>query len=121
MQKEFQKYKRTINTECPRFENRGKKNWNWKGDKVGLPALHDWIRRQLGNPSVCAHCGTKTATKYDWANISREYKRDISDWMRLCRPCHRNYDFTEKTRHKMVDSWRERKLKCSPVFPFAYV
>lgn len=30
--------------------------------------------------------------KIHWANISRLYKRDLDDWMRLCAKCHKAYD-----------------------------
>lgn len=65
---------------------------NWKGDKVGKPALHNWVERQLGKPKKCEHCNTETAKCFDWSNISQEYKRDINDWQRLCRKCHSSYD-----------------------------
>ena len=30
--------------------------------------------------------------KYNWANVSGEYKRDISDWIQLCASCHQRWD-----------------------------
>lgn len=30
--------------------------------------------------------------RYEWANISGEYKRDRSDWVMLCPSCHRKID-----------------------------
>ena len=70
----------------------GKEHHAWKGDKVGYFALHDWIRRRLGKPRKCEECGTENAKKFEWANISREYKRNLSDWQRLCGKCHMKYD-----------------------------
>lgn len=55
-------------------------------------SAHVWIKRKLGKPNDCENCGTKTAKTYDWANISGDYKRDISDWKRLCRSCHIYWD-----------------------------
>ena len=66
---------------------------NWKGDRVGISALHDWIKRQRGKPKICEHCGTLTAKKYEWANKSRGYKRELNDWIRLCTKCHVAYDY----------------------------
>lgn len=66
----------------------GENNANWKGDKVGYSALHDWVRRVLGTPMQCENCGTTTHRQFEWANLSGEYKRDISDWARLCKMCH---------------------------------
>jgi hypothetical protein len=62
---------------------------NWKGDAVGYSALHGWVRRQLGRPSNCERCGNTQANRYEWANRSRQYKREVADWERLCVSCHR--------------------------------
>lgn len=71
----------------------GEKNFKWKGDQVGYDALHDWVKRNLGLPKKCEQCETtEPNTKYEWANISGEYKRDLADWKRLCRKCHYHYD-----------------------------
>lgn len=70
------------------------KNGRWKGDKVGYDALHQWVRRHLGKPGACEHCEkTGLSGKYiHWANKSHEYKRELSDWIRLCAKCHKAYD-----------------------------
>jgi hypothetical protein len=65
---------------------------NWKGNKVGNHGLHDWVKRKLGKPSKCEHCKSEVAKKYEWANKSQKYKRDINDWLRLCTKCHADYD-----------------------------
>ena len=61
-------------------------------ENAGYKGLHDWVRRVKGKPSLCEECGTITAKKYEWSNTSFEYKRDPSDWRRLCTSCHRHYD-----------------------------
>lgn len=70
----------------------GDENQNWKGDDVGYRAMHDWIRREKGLPNTCEHCSTQKR-RLVWANKSHEYQRNVDDWMRLCYPCHRKYDF----------------------------
>lgn len=72
----------------------GDKNFKWKGDKVGYIALHAWVARKLGKPQECSFCGSRDegTRKYHWANVSRQYKRDLSDWIRLCAKCHYHYD-----------------------------
>lgn len=70
----------------------GDKHWAWKGDAVGHASLHDWLKRRVETINKCEHCGATTAKKYEWANKSHEYKRDITDWLRLCVSCHRKYD-----------------------------
>jgi hypothetical protein len=66
---------------------------NWKGDKVGKTALHQWVERKKGKPRICEHCNTTKAKQYDWANVSQKYKRDLNDFIRLCRSCHAKYDY----------------------------
>jgi hypothetical protein len=66
----------------------------WRGDKVGYSGLHEWVRRKLGTPDACEHCG-KVGLKgrqIHWANKSRNYQRDLTDWVRLCVSCHWLYD-----------------------------
>lgn len=75
----------------------GERNAGWKGDKVGYFGLHAWVYKTLGRPKRCENCGTETARKFEWANRSRAYRRDISDWIRLCTRCHRNYDYGNLT------------------------
>lgn len=65
---------------------------SWKGVDAGYVAKHQWIRRKYGKADSCEHCGVLDAKKYEWANISKSYKRDISDWIKLCTACHHAYD-----------------------------
>lgn len=55
-------------------------------------SIHDWVKIRLGKPSECENCGITDAKKYEWANISGLYLRDLSDWARLCVTCHRLID-----------------------------
>lgn len=70
----------------------GSKNGMWKDNELSLSGVHKWVVSRLGKPNECENCTTTEANNYDWANLSGEYKRDISDWARLCRQCHRLYD-----------------------------
>lgn len=66
-----------------------------KSGKITLSeyrVLHEWVTRHKGRPSRCEDCGITTAKWYDWANISGEYKKDVNDFKRLCRSCHRIFD-----------------------------
>ena len=76
-----------------REKQTGKNNVAWRGDQVSYTGLHQWVSRQLGKPKKCEFCGTTTARKFEWANINKEYKRNLTDWVRLCTKCHRNYDY----------------------------
>lgn len=70
----------------------GKKHPKWKGNNVGYIALHDWVKRKLGRPCECVYCGEREK-QLDWANIDHKYKRQLEDYISLCRSCHRKYDF----------------------------
>lgn len=100
----------------------GEKNVNWKGDDVGYHALHGWIARQYGKADHCEKCGCDQIPKgrqrwFDWANLSHEYKRDVSDWMMMCKPCHREYDKThmaykKKPMKKSAKKPMKKSKKC---------
>lgn len=72
-------------------EKKNDKNPNWAGDNVGYSALHLWVQRRLEKPKFCSKCKLPNK-KLDLANISQEYKRDLSDWEWLCRSCHMEAD-----------------------------
>lgn len=65
---------------------------NWEGENAGYTSKHDWLYLKFGQPSICEDCGNKTAKKYEWANVSGKYKRERSDWKRLCTSCHHKFD-----------------------------
>lgn len=64
---------------------------NFKDNDVGYDALHDWVNRYKGKACKCEECGENTG-RIEWANKSHEYKRDLSDWISLCKKCHVRYD-----------------------------
>jgi len=65
-------------------------NHNWKGDIVGYFSLHEWIRKRKPKPCLCEECNKQPP--FDLANISGEYKRDVTDFKWLCRGCHMKSD-----------------------------
>ena len=76
----------------------GDKSPSWKGDDIGYQGLHTWVKKVLGKPTECEHCGKKNLVNskehnlIHWANKSGKYKRDKNDWIRLCAKCHIHYD-----------------------------
>lgn len=73
-----------------RLNIKGENNYAWKGNEVGYVGLHTWVRRELGKPKICEHCGINK--NMQWANKSRKYKRELTDWLSLCAKCHKKYD-----------------------------
>lgn len=64
----------------------------FKGNISDYKSLHYWVTSRLGRPKVCEHCGSSENRVYHWANKSGNYLKDLSDWLRLCVPCHQRYD-----------------------------
>jgi hypothetical protein len=92
---------RTVSAET-RAKISGSNHYNWKGDSAGYNAIHTWVRSRAGTPSYCEHCKTSDKRKrYEWANVSRNYKRDMQDYIRLCASCHRQYDY----KHRIAKQW----------------
>lgn len=89
-----------------RIRPKEEKSWSWKGNKVGKEALHNWVQKHLGKPKKCEHCNTTKAKQYDWANISQKYKRELSDWKRLCRSCHAKFDYPTRSK-----KWKKSVIK----------
>lgn len=77
---------------------RGATHGKWKGDAAGYRAKHTWIAKLFGRPTLCEKCGLsdKNPRRYHWANLSGKYKRDRSDWKRLCVSCHIRFDGSAK-------------------------
>lgn len=74
-----------------RPDMKGENNHMWKGNEVGYFALHAWVKRNYEKPTKCDFCHRKRE-RIEWANVSREYKRDRNDFYALCKPCHIDYD-----------------------------
>ena len=86
----------------PTGQLKGKNNPLWKGENVSYRVLHKWIVKNLGQPTKCEKCGKDdlTGRQIDWANKDHLYKRNLSDYMRLCRKCHNEYDIEHGLRNK---------------------
>ncbi len=73
----------------------GVKHPNWKGEEASYLAKHNRIKVRFGKADKCEGKNCKKITKfYEWANKSGLYLTKRSDWIKLCRSCHRSYDMT---------------------------
>ena len=70
-------------------ENSAEKNGMWRGNKVKLKALHEWVRSRFPKPCFCEKC--KTKKPIDLANKGT-YNRELKNWEWLCRKCHMESD-----------------------------
>lgn len=59
-------------------------------EELSYSGLHTWIKRQRGKAQKCEWCGDDKTI--DWANKSHKYKKDLDDWIALCRKHHIQYD-----------------------------
>jgi hypothetical protein len=70
--------------------------------------VHDWIKAQRGPASRCAvNTSHRTTHHFHWANISRDYRYDVEDWIELCPMCHTVFDQRKMTVAQLI----ERDLK----------
>ena len=73
----------------------GENHPNYRGEQASYVAKHVWVTKRMGKPQECWSCG-KTEDRglygYQWANLSGMYKREMTDWVRLCVSCHRLMD-----------------------------
>lgn len=73
---------------------KGDKHPLWKGEKAGYKSLHQWVIRSLGKADICTLC--LSDKNIEWANKSHKYKRDLDDWIKMCKKCHWRYDQKSK-------------------------
>jgi hypothetical protein len=73
----------------------GENSYAWKGLNASLVAKHNWVARRLGRPKKCKFCGVEDRKMYHWANLSGKYLRDVTDYIRLCVPCHKKFDLAK--------------------------
>lgn len=67
----------------------------YKGEDASINRKHKWIEEKMGKAKehICICCGRQAQ---DWANKDHSYKRDIDDYMPMCRSCHKKYDLKKK-------------------------
>ena len=89
-------------------QHRGINNGMWKGDDASYVTFHTWLYREKGRASnhKCSFKSKDCLGRIEWANISREYKRDLDDWMPLCTKHHRQFD---KGFNSIIEKWPDYK------------
>lgn len=72
--------------------------------------VHSWVLRVLGRPKKeCTINADHKSGQYSWANISREYRRDVTDWITLCASCHKLFDLRKFTVDQLKSVFQERE------------
>ena len=93
--KHYNRQRRTgdVNTVRKGSPGKGSGHHSWKGAAASYAALHNRVYRARGKASGCAHCGADDpAKRYEWAMLHGTDGTDVSNYISLCRPCHRTYD-----------------------------
>lgn len=65
----------------------GPASHRWKGANASYQAKHQWIATHYGKANRCELNKKHKSPVYHWANVSGEYKRERTDWIRLCPSC----------------------------------
>lgn len=82
-------------------------------------AFHVFMRSRFGRPKPCEHCGLKKTPKswkhkmdfFNWSMKHGTWSTNRKAWLKLCRDCHRKYDYevtTAKTVAKNIGKKRSR-------------
>ena len=68
-------------------------------------SVHMWVAYHYGKANHCENNPSHKSKRFEWANLSGEYKREISDWKQLCIKCHRKLDQKSecKNGHEFTD------------------
>jgi len=86
----------------------GDQHKKWKGDEVGIDALHTWVRKHFPEPEFCMLCNK--IPPYDLANITGILNREFKNWAYFCRKCHQEWDNTQE-RIKIIKRLKKNKNK----------
>ena len=76
---------------CHGRDRRAERGNHWK-TKVGYSAQHKQVNHARGQPSLCEHCGTTEAARYEWAYNHTGDRNDVMAYVRLCKQCHADFD-----------------------------
>jgi hypothetical protein len=76
----------------------------WKDDEASYSAVHTWLIKNYGKADLCEEKTCKGKSKnFEWALIhGKEYTHNRKNFRKLCKSCHRKYDFTNETRELIV-------------------
>jgi len=71
--------------------------------------IHSYVHKKLdkNKPKKCQHC--KEIKKLDLASKSQKYKKNLKDWLWLCRKCHIIYD---KISERRITRVKKNCLNC---------
>ena len=80
------------------------KSFKWKGNNVTLSAIHTWLKQNFGKADKCENLNCIGISKvYDWCKKkNHKYLKKRTNFIMLCRSCHRKYDMTRLKKKKAI-------------------
>ncbi len=70
----------------------GERSRRWKGNNATYAAIHMWVKKHWGMPDHCDFCHCEQASRFEWCNKDKQYRRVREDWIQLCPSCHGRFD-----------------------------
>lgn len=88
----------------------GSESIRWGGMKANYCTKHSWIRKHYGKATRCSnkYCPYKNPKRYEWANVSGKYLREVEDYIQLCPSCHRRMDFYKLTFDELQEIFKSK-------------
>jgi len=73
-------------------------------------AIHKWVNRNKVKTGICSRPGCNTGYlgspfHTEWANVSGEYRRDLNDYIELCKKCHWHFDNPDRNVWEKAHPW----------------
>ena len=85
----------------------GSSNWLRVENPNLYRNLHKWVNRRLGKAKVCRVCESQNWV--EWANVDNRYRKDLNDYIPLCRSCHHKRD-AEYRRNVTMDEDKYKEI-----------
>jgi len=99
------------------INKRGKETPRWKGVLAGKTAKHKWLNKNFGKSMICENPYCQDRSKiFEWClKKGKTYSHNRKDYLRLCRSCHRKYDWDDKKREMAIKNlyWFTKKIRVS--------
>lgn len=65
-------------------------------------SIHYWVKKRLPKTEACSWCGNQSL-RIELANLSGDYKKEVSDFVWICVSCHKKYDGVHELQKKYAD------------------
>lgn len=92
------------------------KKYHYKDRTYSYSYAHKWVHRKYGKAFMCESLDCQQlSTYFTWANMSHQYKLDITDWKQLCRSCHAKFDVTDYLKESTSKRFKGTRSTSKPI------